>query len=228
MRGGNPCRSKAYSRAADSLAALAVPLDVLIAEGRLTDIPGVGDAIADIIIKLHRAGTYPNLEKLRKEIPAGVLEMLTVPALASGQGVAALQGARGRLAGRTGGSREGRPHQENQGLGAALQTKVLVRWSQPLSKSWRQVKRLLKLSRADLTLYGTKAPMADRLDNEAIVLRRRAPMLATPVIFGDAAFSTRKLPANVEALELAVIEQICRCKEPCGYGRARRAAVYNL
>src|SRR5690349_21077437 len=38
LRGGNPCRSKAYSRAADSLAALAVPLDVLIAEGRLTEI----------------------------------------------------------------------------------------------------------------------------------------------------------------------------------------------
>ena len=48
LRGGNPYRAKAYSRAADSLAALAVPLDVLIAEDRLTEIPGVGDAIADI------------------------------------------------------------------------------------------------------------------------------------------------------------------------------------
>jgi DNA polymerase (family 10) len=43
LRGGNPYKSKAYSRAADSLGALAVPLDRLIAEERLTEIPGVGE-----------------------------------------------------------------------------------------------------------------------------------------------------------------------------------------
>src|SRR5882757_10631080 len=79
LRGGNPYRAKAYSRAADSLAALAVPLNMLIEEERLTEIPGVGEAIADIITKLHRTGSHPSLEKLRKDIPAGVLEMLTVP-----------------------------------------------------------------------------------------------------------------------------------------------------
>jgi hypothetical protein len=45
LRGGNPYRANASSRAVDSLGALALPLDQLIAEGRLTDIPGVGDAI---------------------------------------------------------------------------------------------------------------------------------------------------------------------------------------
>jgi len=59
LRGGNPYRSKAYSRAADSLAALPVALERLIAEDRLTEIPGIGDAIADIITKLHRTGTHP-------------------------------------------------------------------------------------------------------------------------------------------------------------------------
>lgn len=81
LRGGNPYRAKAYSKAADSLTALAVPLDVLIAEDQLTEIPGVGEAIADIITKLHKMGTHPSLEKLRKEIPEGVLEMLSVPGL---------------------------------------------------------------------------------------------------------------------------------------------------
>jgi hypothetical protein len=81
LRGGNPYRAKAYSRAADSLAALALPLHVLIAENRLTEIPGVGDAIADIVTKLHKTGTHPSLEKLRKEIPEAVLEMLAVPGL---------------------------------------------------------------------------------------------------------------------------------------------------
>ena len=81
LRGGNPYRAKAYSRAADSLARLAEPLGGLIKEDRLTEIPGVGEAIADIITKLHHTGTRPSLEKLRQEIPAGVLEILTVPGL---------------------------------------------------------------------------------------------------------------------------------------------------
>src|SRR3954447_9381313 len=81
LRGGNPYRAKAYSRAGDSLAALAVPLHALIAEDRLTEIPGVGEAIADMITKLHKSGTHPSLEKLWKEIPEGVLEMLAVPGL---------------------------------------------------------------------------------------------------------------------------------------------------
>jgi DNA polymerase (family X) len=81
LRGGNPYRAKAYARAADSLAALAVPLHVLIAQDRLKEIPGVGEAIADIIAKLHKTGTHPSLEKLRKEFPEGVLEMLAVPGL---------------------------------------------------------------------------------------------------------------------------------------------------
>src|ERR1044072_2918953 len=81
LRGGNPYRSKAYSRAADSLSALATPLHVLVAEDRLTEIPGVGEAIADITTKLHKTGTHPSLEKLRKDFPEGVLEMLAVPGL---------------------------------------------------------------------------------------------------------------------------------------------------
>jgi DNA polymerase (family X) len=56
LRGGNPYRAKADSRAADSLSALVVPLHVLIEQDRLTQIPGTGEAIADIIKKLHRTG----------------------------------------------------------------------------------------------------------------------------------------------------------------------------
>ena len=54
MRGGNPYRAKAYSRAADSLAALIDPLDVLIAKDRLMEIPGVGEAI--VLIDRFQAG----------------------------------------------------------------------------------------------------------------------------------------------------------------------------
>ena len=81
LQGGNPYRAKAYARAAESLSALAVPLQTLIREDRLLEIPGVGPAIADIVTKLHATGTHPRLEKMRREIPAGVLELLDVPGL---------------------------------------------------------------------------------------------------------------------------------------------------
>jgi DNA polymerase/3'-5' exonuclease PolX len=60
LAGGNPYRSKAYLRAAESLAALAEPLDRIVAEGRLREISGIGEAIADIITRLHRTGTHPS------------------------------------------------------------------------------------------------------------------------------------------------------------------------
>jgi len=125
LRGGNPYRAKAYSRAADSLAALAVPLDVLIAEDRLTEIPGVGDAIADIITKLHKTGSHPSLEKLRKEIPEGVLEMLAVPGLRP-EKVLRLYKDLGiaSLAELETAAKDDRT-KKAKGLGAALQTKIL-------------------------------------------------------------------------------------------------------
>ena len=81
LRGGNPYRAKAYLTAADSLSALSQPLDNIIKAGTLTEIPGIGDAIADIVTRLHQTGSHPSLEKLRNEVPAGVLELFAVPGI---------------------------------------------------------------------------------------------------------------------------------------------------
>src|SRR5436305_373969 len=79
LRGDNPFRAKAYMRAADNLLALSVPLETVIAQHRLQEIPGIGHAIAEIIKKMHAAGSHPALDQMRKDIPAGVLDMLTIP-----------------------------------------------------------------------------------------------------------------------------------------------------
>jgi DNA polymerase (family X) len=81
LRGGNPYRAKAYTRAAENLLTLTEPLEEVIGEDRLKEIPGVGDAIADIITKLHKTGDHPSLQAMRKEMPAGALEMLGIPGL---------------------------------------------------------------------------------------------------------------------------------------------------
>ena len=61
LRDGNPFKAKAYARAADNLLTLSEPLDDLIAQDRLREIPGVGEAIAHIIRRLHATGTHPGL-----------------------------------------------------------------------------------------------------------------------------------------------------------------------
>jgi DNA polymerase (family X) len=81
LRGGNPYRAKAYARAAESLGTLTVPLAEVIRHGRLRELPGVGEAIAEIVTRLHCTGTHPGLESMRKDIPAGVLELLAIPGL---------------------------------------------------------------------------------------------------------------------------------------------------
>lgn len=79
LEGENPYRARAYSKAAESLRALALPLSDVIARGQLRDIPGVGEAIAERIRTLHETGSHPSLEAMRRKIPASVLEMLKIP-----------------------------------------------------------------------------------------------------------------------------------------------------
>ena len=81
LAGGNPYRARAYVRAAESLAAQAEPLERIIASKRLRDIPGVGEAIASVIEQLHRTGSHGALEKLREDVPDGVVDLLSVPGL---------------------------------------------------------------------------------------------------------------------------------------------------
>ncbi|TIS98228.1 MAG: PHP domain-containing protein [Mesorhizobium sp.] len=125
LRGDNPYRTKAYLRAADSLAALSQPLDRIIAAGALTRIPGIGDAIADIIRKLYESGTHPRLEKLREEVPAGVMELFAVPGLRPDK-ILKLHQALGvnSLAELEAAAKAGRIRPV-KGLGASLQTKIL-------------------------------------------------------------------------------------------------------
>ena len=49
LQGGNPYRAKAYSRAADNLALSTISIAQLIAENRLKEIPGIGDAVSTLI-----------------------------------------------------------------------------------------------------------------------------------------------------------------------------------
>jgi DNA polymerase (family 10) len=81
FRGDNPYKIRAYENAAQAIRDLDEPLEVLLAEGRLRSIPGIGAAIEKKIADYAATGSVPLHEKLLEELPVGVLELLAVPGL---------------------------------------------------------------------------------------------------------------------------------------------------
>ncbi|MCS7247931.1 MAG: DNA polymerase/3'-5' exonuclease PolX [Anaerolineales bacterium] len=71
----------AYRRAAESLAELNREAFDIWQSGKLTEIPGVGKAIAEKIEELFTTGRLGFLEKLTAEVPPSLAELLAVPDL---------------------------------------------------------------------------------------------------------------------------------------------------
>jgi len=71
----------AYRKAADSLINLGREASEYWKEGKLTEIPGVGKAIAEKIDELLSTGRLDFLEKLEDEVPVSLIGLLKVPDL---------------------------------------------------------------------------------------------------------------------------------------------------
>ncbi len=71
----------AYRKAADSLVNLGHPALEYWREDRLTEIPGVGKAIAEKIDELYSTGKLGFLERLEEEVPPSLPDLLQVPDL---------------------------------------------------------------------------------------------------------------------------------------------------
>lgn len=72
-------KPQAYRRAARNIEQLEAPLSQVMAEGKLDDIPGVGEAVSKKIQEMLSTGELGYLEKLRAEVPDGLVRMLEVP-----------------------------------------------------------------------------------------------------------------------------------------------------
>jgi DNA polymerase (family 10) len=81
LKGGqNRFKAKAYNAGARAIQAVA-DLDRLVREDSLTTLPRIGDALASQIKQLYLTGESSVLNGLRKEFPAGVIELSAVPGL---------------------------------------------------------------------------------------------------------------------------------------------------
>lgn len=81
LKGENPFKIKAYQRAARTIQSLDRPLATLAEEAPLTEIPGIGKAIAEKIAEMLQSGKMTLHEELKAEYPAEILQLITVPGL---------------------------------------------------------------------------------------------------------------------------------------------------
>lgn len=82
IQGANPFRIRAYRNAARTIGGLGSDVKALLEQGTdLRDLPGIGDDLAVKIREIVETGKSVFLERLQKEVPPAVAELLRIPGL---------------------------------------------------------------------------------------------------------------------------------------------------
>jgi DNA polymerase (family 10) len=82
IQGANPFRIRAYRNAARTLGELPQDARALLKQGEnLTRLPGIGDDLAAKVQEIVTSGRCSLLERLRRELPPAVTELLQIPGL---------------------------------------------------------------------------------------------------------------------------------------------------
>jgi DNA polymerase (family 10) len=84
VRGDDPFRLRSYRNAAEAIEVWPTPLkEIAEKEGMegLQEIPGVGKAIAGKVIDLLKKGSFDAWDRLVKETPETVLDLLEIPGI---------------------------------------------------------------------------------------------------------------------------------------------------
>jgi len=79
VQGGARFRARAYATAARALESWNAKPEALSDPTALMALPGIGRALAQVIVRLRRTGRNSLLERLRQELPKGVLQLRQVP-----------------------------------------------------------------------------------------------------------------------------------------------------
>jgi DNA polymerase (family X) len=81
LKGENPFKTRAYQNGARIIEGLSEPLQKLVAEERLGELKGIGDALQQKITELVTTGKLKYYEDLKASVPAGLVAMLHIPGL---------------------------------------------------------------------------------------------------------------------------------------------------
>jgi DNA polymerase (family 10) len=81
LKGENPFKTRAYSNGARTIQALNEPLEKVVAEKRLGEIKGIGEALEQKITELVETGRLKYYEDLKASLPLGMVQMLEISGL---------------------------------------------------------------------------------------------------------------------------------------------------
>ncbi|MBI1988039.1 MAG: DNA polymerase/3'-5' exonuclease PolX [Nitrospinae bacterium] len=81
IQGESPFKTRAYYTAARTLEGLEEDLEGLVRDGRLRELKGIGQALAEKITELVITGRMGYYERLKDSLPGSLLEMLAIPSL---------------------------------------------------------------------------------------------------------------------------------------------------
>ena len=81
LKGENPFKARAYTNAARVLDNYEGDIAQLVAEDRIEELPGIGEALHQKITELVKTGRLKYYEDLRASVPEGLLAMMEIPAL---------------------------------------------------------------------------------------------------------------------------------------------------
>jgi DNA polymerase (family 10) len=92
LTGDNPFRARAYEGGAAAVEALSdAELGERLGSGTLTEVPGIGGALAAVITEVATTGTSAVLERLRASLPAPVLELTQISGVSRDRALALYQ-----------------------------------------------------------------------------------------------------------------------------------------
>jgi DNA polymerase (family X) len=81
LKGENPFKTRAYLNAARAIETVSEPLDKLVAEDRVGEIKGIGEALQKKITELVLTGRLAYYDELKASVPPGLLALLEIPGL---------------------------------------------------------------------------------------------------------------------------------------------------
>jgi DNA polymerase (family X) len=81
IKGENPFKVRAYQRAAQNIESLTEELSEIARREELEKIPGIGKDLAQKILEMIQTRKLATYEDLRREVPEGLLELVSIPGL---------------------------------------------------------------------------------------------------------------------------------------------------